>query len=107
MGDRGQAKNSDSGDPKPANSASGDYKRWEILTDLHDLEESLGDMILSVAGTREGVMAVQMKVESGGIPLEVFSAGLKRARQARGTLLNAMATSLPKVGLIELLWGSA
>jgi polyribonucleotide nucleotidyltransferase len=73
---------------------------WEnekavILTDILGLEDALGDMDFKVAGTRQGVTALQMDNKVGGLPREVLKEALLQAREARLKILDLMEGVLP------------
>ncbi len=73
---------------------------WEnekavILTDILGLEDALGDMDFKVAGTRQGVTALQMDNKVGGLPREVLKEALLQAREARLRILDLMESVLP------------
>ena len=73
---------------------------WEndravILTDILGLEDALGDMDFKVAGTRQGVTALQMDNKVGGLPREVLKEALLQAREARLQILSLMESVLP------------
>jgi polyribonucleotide nucleotidyltransferase len=72
-----------------------DDRRYELLTDIQGVEDFNGDMDFKIAGTREGVTAVQMDVKRGGLSREVLHGALDRARQARMQILDHMAATLP------------
>lgn len=65
----------------------GNYK---VLTDIQDLEDFGGDMDFKVAGTKDGIMALQMDTKLKGIPLEIMSQALEQAKQARLFILQKM-----------------
>jgi len=71
-----------------------DDSRYELLTDIQGVEDFNGDMDFKIAGTRDGVTAVQMDVKRGGLSHEVLHGALGRARQARMQILDHMATTL-------------
>jgi len=66
----------------------GNYK---ILTDIAGLEDHTGDMDFKVAGTREGITALQMDIKVVGIDAKVMREALAQAREARLFLLDEMA----------------
>ena len=66
-----------------------------ILTDILGDEDHLGDMDFKVAGTEEGITAVQMDNKVGSLPRETLRAALEQARSARLTILAEMARILP------------
>lgn len=65
-----------------------------ILTDIQGLEDHLGDMDFKVAGTREGITAMQMDIKIKGISEEILREALEKARIARLTILDAMENEL-------------
>lgn len=71
----------------------GDYK---ILTDIQGPEDHYGDMDFKVAGTTNGVVAIQMDVKIGGITQEIFMNALRAAEKARGQILTLMSATLAK-----------
>jgi polyribonucleotide nucleotidyltransferase len=70
-------------------------ERAVILTDILGLEDALGDMDFKVAGTRQGVTALQMDNKVGGLPREVLKEALLQAREARLKILDLMEMVLP------------
>ena len=69
---------------------------YELLTDIRDAEDFLGDMDLKVAGTKDGITAVQMDIKIQGLRLEIFKEALDRAREGRDKVLSAMNDCLPE-----------
>ena len=65
-----------------------------ILSDIQGLEDHLGDMDFKVAGTREGITALQMDIKTKGLPYEILSKALAQARTGRMWILERMAESL-------------
>ena len=61
-----------------------------ILTDILGDEDHLGDMDFKVAGSREGITAIQMDIKISGIPAEILGQALQQARQARLHILDSM-----------------
>lgn len=61
-----------------------------ILTDIQGLEDHYGDMDFKVAGTRDGVTALQMDNKAGGITRDILSAALMQAHKARMQILDQM-----------------
>ncbi len=86
----------DAGIPiKSAVTASGvglisEGEEYAILTDILGDEDFLGDMDLKVAGTEEGITAVQMENKIAGIRLEILEEALERARAGRMHILDVM-----------------
>lgn len=66
-----------------------------ILTDIQGLEDHFGDMDFKVAGTRDGVTALQMDNKAGGITRQVLEKALGQARTARMSLLDKMEAAIP------------
>jgi polyribonucleotide nucleotidyltransferase len=71
----------------------GNYK---ILTDLQDLEDGEGGMDFKVAGTTEGVTAIQMDTKTDGLSMEIVEKTLERAKQARLQILEVMNKAIPE-----------
>ncbi len=67
-----------------------------ILTDIQGAEDHLGDMDFKVAGTREGITALQMDIKITGVTQEIMSSALAQAKQAREFILEKMAEALPE-----------
>ena len=61
-----------------------------ILTDIVGMEDHLGDMDFKVAGSREGVTALQMDMKVKGIDLEILARALDQARDARFQIMDVM-----------------
>jgi len=69
---------------------------WLLLTDIEGLEDAAGDMDFKVAGTEEGITALQLDLKIRGLPLDILQAALERARQARLQILEHMRATLPE-----------
>ncbi|MFA5350847.1 MAG: polyribonucleotide nucleotidyltransferase [Candidatus Omnitrophota bacterium] len=65
-----------------------------ILTDIAGLEDHFGDMDFKVAGTRQGVTAVQLDLKIDGITLELLKDCLTQSKEARFFILDKMSTAL-------------
>lgn len=70
--------------------------RVAILTDIMGDEDHLGDMDFKVAGTRDGVTALQMDIKTDGITREIMQNALTDAHAARIHLLNVMLKAIPE-----------
>ena len=70
-------------------------KDYLILTDIQGLEDHTGDMDFKVAGTKDGITAMQMDIKISGIPTAVLKKALAEARNARITILDKMLAVLP------------
>jgi polyribonucleotide nucleotidyltransferase len=68
---------------------------YAILTDIQGLEDHLGDMDIKVAGTAVGITALQMDNKVKGLTSEILSKALEQAREARGHILDLIASVLP------------
>ncbi len=67
----------------------------EVLSDILGLEDHLGDMDFKVAGTRNGVTALQMDIKIQGIDREILTKALEQARAGRLHILNKMLEAMP------------
>jgi polyribonucleotide nucleotidyltransferase len=67
-----------------------DGERYAVLTDIMGLEDHDGDMDFKVAGTREGITALQMDIKLGGIDLKVLEDALRKAGKAKEHILDIM-----------------
>ncbi|WZZ38338.1 hypothetical protein YC2023_034597 [Brassica napus] len=70
--------------------SSGEIKDYRIVTDILGLEDHLGDMDFKIAGTRNGVTAIQLDIKPAGIPLDIVCESLENAREARLQILDHM-----------------
>jgi polyribonucleotide nucleotidyltransferase len=66
-----------------------------VLSDILGDEDHLGDMDFKVAGTRDGVTAVQMDIKIGGVTSAIMQQALEQARAARLHILDKMDEALP------------
>lgn len=71
-------------------------EQFVVLTDIIGDEDHLGDMDFKVAGTREGVTALQMDIKIDGITREIMEVALAQAREGRVHILNIMQTAIAK-----------
>jgi polyribonucleotide nucleotidyltransferase len=65
-----------------------------VLTDIAGVEDHLGDMDFKVAGTSEGITALQMDIKISGVTFEILRSALEQARQGRLFILDKMATAI-------------
>ena len=65
-----------------------------VLTDIQGLEDFLGDMDFKVAGTRDGITAIQMDIKIKGIDREILTRALEQARRGRLFILDKMAETI-------------
>jgi polyribonucleotide nucleotidyltransferase len=68
--------------------------RWTVLSDIAGEEDHYGDMDFKVAGTREGITALQMDIKIGGVTSEILARALEQARQGRLFILDRMQEAL-------------
>jgi len=69
---------------------------YTILTDIQGAEDHLGDMDFKVAGTREGITALQMDIKITGVTQEILRAALEQAKRAREFILDKMLEAIPE-----------
>ncbi|ERJ13687.1 polyribonucleotide nucleotidyltransferase [Haloplasma contractile] len=86
---------------------------YSVLTDIQGLEDHLGDMDFKVAGTPDGVTAIQMDIKIEGLNKDILEEALIQARKGRIEILNHMMTTIseprdemsphaPKVKMIQI-----
>ena len=68
--------------------------RYRVLTDIQGLEDALGDMDFKVAGTADGVTAIQMDIKVKGITTEIMRDALQQARVGRLHILSKMLETI-------------
>ncbi len=73
-----------------------DDKDYTILSDIQGLEDHLGDMDFKVAGTKDGINAIQMDIKIQGISREILTESLKQANIGRMHILNHMNETINK-----------
>jgi polyribonucleotide nucleotidyltransferase len=74
----------------------GEDGNFRVLTDIAGQEDFMGDMDFKVAGTREGVTALQMDIKIGGVSRELLEQALEDARKAREYILDRMLEVIPE-----------
>ena len=90
-----------------------DGENYTILTDIQGLEDHLGDMDFKVAGTKEGITALQMDIKIQGITEQILKEALTQAKQARMEILEALTSTIaapreelsqyaPKIEMIQI-----
>lgn len=70
--------------------------KYAVLTDILGSEDHLGDMDFKVAGTKNGVSALQMDIKIGGISKQIMKEALEQAREGRLFILDRMANVISK-----------
>lgn len=80
---------------------TGDYR---LLTDIMGLEDHHGDMDYKIAGSKAGITAIQLDLKIKGVSLDILSAGIDQARDARVKILDVMTSVIaePKKEVSEL-----
>ncbi|MDO5561163.1 MAG: polyribonucleotide nucleotidyltransferase [bacterium] len=71
-----------------------DGAKYQILSDIRDVEDHCGDMDFKVAGTADGITALQMDIKIKGITLEILTKALAQAREGRLFILDKMLACL-------------
>lgn len=90
-----------------------DGDNYTILTDIQGLEDHLGDMDFKVAGTREGITALQMDIKIEGITEQILVEALAQAKKARMEILDELISTIaepreelspyaPKIEMIQI-----
>ena len=69
---------------------------YVILTDIQGAEDHLGDMDFKVAGTRDGITALQMDIKITGVSREIMERALTQAKEARVAILGRMLEAIPE-----------
>lgn len=86
---------------------------YTILTDIQGMEDHLGDMDFKVAGTEDGITALQMDIKIDGLSEEILRQSLAQAKLARMEILNNMTAVIaesrpqvselaPKIGIMQI-----
>jgi len=70
--------------------------RWAVLTDIQGMEDALGDMDFKVAGTVDGITALQMDIKVKGITYEIMEQALAQAREGRLFIMEKMLDAIPE-----------
>lgn len=73
-----------------------DGKNYTVLTDIQGLEDHFGDMDFKVAGTRQGITALQMDIKIQGITPQILEEALAQAKKARLEILDVIEETIPQ-----------
>ena len=73
-----------------------DEGKFQVLTDIQGVEDFMGDMDFKVAGTADGITAVQMDIKASGISMDVFRTALAQAKDGRLFILDHMLQTIAK-----------
>ena len=71
-------------------------KDYTILTDIQGMEDHLGDMDFKVAGTRNGITALQMDIKIKGVTKKILKEALTQAKKARLEILDVIEKQIPE-----------
>lgn len=69
---------------------------YAILTDIQGIEDHLGDMDFKVAGTAQGITALQMDIKAEGVTSQILGQALAQAKQARLEILSTIQATIPE-----------
>ncbi|ACK42425.1 MULTISPECIES: polyribonucleotide nucleotidyltransferase [Dictyoglomus] len=69
-------------------------EKFEVLTDIQGLEDALGGMDFKIAGTKNGITAVQLDIKVDGLSYEIIEKTLKQAKEARYQILDIMEKTI-------------
>lgn len=70
-------------------------QKYELLTDIQGPEDHYGDMDFKVAGTRDGINAIQLDIKLGGVPISILTEALDKAKTAREHIINEIIKVIP------------
>ncbi len=73
-----------------------DMSEWEVITDLQDLEDGPGGMDFKIAGTADGITAIQLDTKTTGLTQEIVERTLKQGLKARREILEVMNRAIDK-----------
>ncbi len=68
--------------------------KWAVLSDIQGIEDALGDMDFKVAGTADGVTALQMDIKVKGIAYEIMAKAMEQAREGRMFIMEKMLDTI-------------
>jgi len=70
--------------------------KYKILTDIQGPEDHHGDMDFKVAGTRDGITAIQLDVKVDGVPVKILGEAMRQSKKARVSILERIEKEIPK-----------
>ncbi|MCU0679234.1 MAG: polyribonucleotide nucleotidyltransferase, partial [Planctomycetes bacterium] len=73
-----------------------DMSRWEVLTDIQDLEDGPGGMDFKITGTADGITAIQLDTKTDGLTDEIVEKTLTQGKKARLEILGVMSQAIDK-----------
>jgi polyribonucleotide nucleotidyltransferase len=68
--------------------------QFAILTDMIGVEDALGDMDFKIAGTKDGITAIQMDIKITGVPRDIMQAAMNQAKEARAYVIDKMLETI-------------
>ena len=71
-------------------------EKYKIWTDIQGPEDHYGDMDFKIAGTREGVTAIQLDIKMEGVPIKILGEAMKQSKKARTTIIDRIEKEIPK-----------
>ena len=71
-----------------------EIEEYKILNDLSGIEDYMGDTDFKIAGTAEGMTAVQVDVKISGLPMKIAREVIEQSKEAKGVILDIMKESL-------------
>ena len=71
-------------------------ERYKILTDIQGPEDHHGDMDFKIAGTRDGVTAIQLDVKVEGVPIKILGEAMRQSKEARLKILDTIQKEIPE-----------
>ncbi|MDD4989829.1 MAG: polyribonucleotide nucleotidyltransferase [Candidatus Pacebacteria bacterium] len=74
----------------------GDLQEYKLLTDIQGPEDHYGEMDFKVAGTSQGITAIQMDVKNNGLNREILAGALEQAKKARAEILDVIKKTIPE-----------
>ena len=75
--------------------SNADMSKWEVLTDIQDLEDGEGGMDFKITGTDSGLTAIQLDTKTDGLTEEIIAKTLTQGRQALNQILQVILTAIP------------
>ena len=70
--------------------------KYKILTDIQGPEDHHGDMDFKIAGTRDGVTAIQLDVKVDGVPIKILGEAMRQSKEARLAIIDRIEKEIPK-----------
>ena len=73
-------------------------KKFQVITDMRAVEDFYGEMDFKIAGTKNGITAIQMDTKLEGLTFDIIEEALKQGKSARINILEQMSKVVPEVG---------